>query len=183
MDELTDETLVARSLRGDVEAYGELVSRYQTSVFNVCYRLMGERQGAEDQSQEAFLRAYQRLETFDLERPFGPWIRTVAANLCLNELRGSRPFHEPLEEERQEWPSAGAKSPEEQLQRSEQAEAVREAILELPPHYRAVIELRHFGGLSYKEIARAMGQSLSQVRTHLYRARNTLAERLGDEAI
>ncbi len=183
MDELTDRILVERSLRGDVDAYGELVRRYQTSVFNVCYRLMGERQGAEDQTQEAFLRAFRRLETFDIERPFGPWIRQVGANLCLNALRGPGQFDQPLEEEQVWLPQKAWEDPERQVEHRERADTVRRAIMDLPAHHRAVIELRHFGGLSYKEIGRALGLPMSQVRTRLYRARNALAEMLVDEPL
>src|SRR5262245_32172101 len=87
MGEPADRTLVLRTRAGEVEAFGELVQRYQGSVFNVCYRLLGERREAEDLAQEAFLRAYQRLGTFDADRPLGPWLRRVAANLCLNHLQ------------------------------------------------------------------------------------------------
>jgi RNA polymerase sigma-70 factor (ECF subfamily) len=76
----TDRDLVLRTRRGEVEAFGEVVARYQQSVFNVCFRMLGERMEAEDLAQETFIRAYTRLETFDTERPFGPWIRRVATN-------------------------------------------------------------------------------------------------------
>lgn len=179
MAEPSDRALVENTLRGDLEAYGELVRRYQQSVYNVCLRLMGDRQSAEDQTQDAFLRAHRRLETYDLARPFGPWIRTVAANLCLNELRRAGPVQLPLEEHdlplRTSWTD-----PEGRLQQSEMAAAVRAALLELPPHYRAVIELRHYGELSYQEIAAGLGISVSSVRSHLYRARGRLAEILED---
>ena len=84
MPDPSDRDLALRARRGDAEAFGELVRRYQTSVFNVCYRLLGERREAEDLAQEAFIRAYERLDTFDADLPFGPWMRRVAANLCLN---------------------------------------------------------------------------------------------------
>src|SRR3990172_12741315 len=91
MLEASDQALVLRAREGDVAAFGDLVRRYQVSVYNVCYRLLRERQAAEDQAQEAFIRAYRRLETFDLERPFGPWMRRVAANSCLNRLPAAPP--------------------------------------------------------------------------------------------
>jgi len=84
MPDPSDRDLALRARRGDAEAFGELVRRYQASVFNVCYRLLGERREAEDLAQEAFIRAYERLDTFDADLPFGPWMRRVAANLCLN---------------------------------------------------------------------------------------------------
>lgn len=177
MAEPSDRALVENALRGDLEAYGELVRRYQQSVYNVCLRLMGERQGAEDQTQDAFLRAHRRLETFDLARPFGPWIRTVAANLCLNELRSGGPVQLPLEEHDLPLQTSWT-DPEGRAQQSETAAAVRAALLRLPPHYRAVIELRHYGELSYKEIAEGLGISVSSVRSHLYRARGRMAEML-----
>src|SRR4030065_1961750 len=83
----TDQALVRQTRGGDVESYGLLVRRYQTSVFNVCYRVLGERREAEDLAQEAFIRAHERLRTYDETRPFGPWIRRVAAGLWLDHLR------------------------------------------------------------------------------------------------
>ena len=77
----TDRDLLVRAMRGDSGAFGELVTRYQASVFNVCYRILHERGEAEDLAQETFIRAYDRLHSFDLEREFGPWVRRIAANL------------------------------------------------------------------------------------------------------
>ena len=74
-----DQKLVKRTLSGDLEAFGELVQIYQASVFNVCYRTLGNRRDAEDLTQEAFLRAYNNIKSYDQERPFGPWMRTLAA--------------------------------------------------------------------------------------------------------
>ena len=87
MQEMTDSALVKRTQRGETQAFGELVERYQQSVFNVCYRILGHRQDAEDLTQDTFIRAYQKLNTFDLARSFGPWVRRIAANLCLNVLQ------------------------------------------------------------------------------------------------
>ena len=178
MMEVSDRQLVERTLQGEVSAYGTLVQRYQQSVFNVCYRFMGERQGAEDQTQEAFLRAHDKLGTFKLDKPFGPWIRQVAANLCLNALNRHGPYQLPLEEERAMPDEAHWVDPEANRQQQERADRVRQALLKLPPHYRAVIELRHYGEMSYKEIAKSLNLSLSDVRSHLYRARKTLAQEL-----
>jgi RNA polymerase sigma-70 factor (ECF subfamily) len=177
MSDSDDRALILRARRGQAEAYGELVRRYQAAAFNVCYRLLGERREAEDLTQEAFMRAYSRLNTFDVERPFGPWIRRVAANLCLNRLESRAPASVPLDEERDE-DSLSAHNPEAARERRESAEAVRAALLSLPPHYRAVIELRHFQELSYDEIAAELRWPLSDVKSHLFRARKLLAERL-----
>src|SRR3712207_6722600 len=95
----SDRDLIQRARRGDAEAFGELVVRYQTSAFNVCYRILHEWAEAEDMTQETFLRARDRLQSFDEERPFGPWIRRVAANVCLNHLEAQKRTV-PLDEER-----------------------------------------------------------------------------------
>jgi RNA polymerase sigma-70 factor (ECF subfamily) len=177
-----DRALVLRARRGKTadaaEAYGELVRQHQTSVFNVCYRLLGERREAEDLAQEAFIRAYERLHTFDVERPFGPWIRRVAANLCLNRLEARAPAHVELDEERDETDHWEQVDPARVHEQAEGAEAVRAALLSLPPHYRAVLELRHFQDMSYAEIAQALHLPLSDVKSHLFRARKLLAEKL-----
>src|SRR5919109_3278798 len=95
----SDRDLIQRARRGDAEAFGELVTRHQTGVFNVCYRMLHERADAEDMTQETFLRAHERLHTFDVERPFAPWIRRVAVNVCLNHVESQGAVAE-LDDER-----------------------------------------------------------------------------------
>ena len=174
MDAPTDRDLILRARRGDAEAFGELVTRYQGSVFNVCYRMTNERREAEDLAQETFLRAHSRLDTFDIQREFGPWIRRVAANLCLNRLEAQRPTGE-LDEERD---ADESQSPEAALEVRERSEQIRGALASLPAQYRLVIELRHYQELSYHEIAAEPNLPLSGVKSHLFRARKLLAERL-----
>ncbi len=174
MADPTDRELVTRTRGGDTEAYGEIVERYQGSVFNVCLRMLGDRYEAEDLAQDSFIRAYQRLESYDVERPFGPWIRTVATNLCLNHLNRRRGIQLPLDDERDQ-PVSGQPGPERRLEMQELAQRMRRAIGEMPPHYRAVIELRHYQELSYAEISKALDLPLSDVKSHLYRARRKLA--------
>ncbi len=178
MESPSDRSLVLRTRQGDDEAYGDLVSRHQNPVFNVCYRLVGERREAEDMSQEAFIRAYERLDSFDVERPFGPWIRRVATNVCLNRIKKFKPGQFHLDDEFDEPIETRKPGPEGQRIRAERETEIRCAILELPPHYRAVIELRHFQELTYAEIAMTLKIPMSDVKSHLYRARRELAERL-----
>ena len=170
----TDRDLIQRARRGANDAFGELVTRYQTGVFNVCYRMLHERGAAEDLAQETFMRAYDRLHTFDLEREFGPWIRRVAANLCLNHLE-SQKVTAPLDEERDADESA---RPEKQVEVKERSAQVRTAFASLPPQYRAVVDLRHYQEMSYDEIAAELNIPLSDVKSHLFRARKILAEQL-----
>jgi RNA polymerase sigma-70 factor (ECF subfamily) len=170
----SDRDLIQRAHRGDAEAFGELIIRHQTSVFNVCYRMLHERFEAEDMTQETFIRVRERLDTFDAERPFGPWIRRVAVNVCLNYLE-SRHTVTALDEERK---SDESQSPESQTEERERGEQIRRALVSLPAHFRAVIELRHYQELSYDEIAAELKIPLSDVKSHLFRARKLLAEKL-----
>lgn len=177
MESTEDGVLVGRARQGDLEAYGELVRRHQGSVFGVCYRMLGERQDAADLAQDAFLRGYERLNTFDLAYPFGPWIRRVAANLCLNRLKRREPVLVDLEDEAGTG-SGQVPTPEASTVKRQDVEEIRRAILALPPAYRAVVELRHYQDASYQEIASALGLPISDVRSHLFRARRMLARRL-----
>ena len=170
----TDRDLILRARRGDTEAYGELVTRYQTSVFNVCYRILHERGEAEDLTQESFMRAYDRLSTFDIQREFGPWVRRVAANLCLNHLESQKRSVE-LKDEKD---ADESQRPEAMVEVHERSEQIRRALVSLPARYRLVIELRHYQEMSYDEIAAELNIPLSDVKSHLFRARKFLAEKL-----
>jgi RNA polymerase sigma-70 factor (ECF subfamily) len=172
-----DRDLVLRARRGEAEAFGELVTRYQTSVFNVCYRILYERREAEDLAQEAFIRAHERLGTFDPERPFGPWIRRVAANLCLNHLSTQPAESAELDEERD---ADTGQRPETAYEVRERSEHIRKALAALPPQYRLVVELRHYQDMSYDEIAATLSIPLSDVKSHLFRARKMLAEKIAE---
>jgi RNA polymerase sigma-70 factor, ECF subfamily len=178
MNALTDRELLANARNSNAasgpECYGELVTRHQASVFNVCYRLLHNRGDAEDLAQETFMRAYHRLHTFDLEREFGPWIRRIAANLCLNYLESQKNNFR-LDDERDADKSAG---PEQRVEVTERSEQIRAALASLPPHYRVVVELRHYQELSYSEIAQELDIPISAVKSHLFRARKILAEKL-----
>ncbi len=178
---------LVRAQQGDAAAFAALVERYQTAVFNVAYRFMGSRQDAEDAAQEAFVRAFRALDTFDVERPFAPWIKRIAANHCLNRLEAAKirpaiaaadlsmPGEEAVTMDKWAHHSPG---PEQTLLAQEQVGRVRAAIAVLPPRYRAVIELRHFQQMAYDEIAAAMERPLSGVKSDLFRARRMLAEKL-----
>jgi RNA polymerase sigma-70 factor (ECF subfamily) len=182
MDEASDRLLVQRTRGGDVNAFGELVRRYQGSVFGVCCRLLGDPSEAEDLAQDSFLRAYRRLGTYDEERPFGPWMRRVAANLCLNALARRRPAVADLDDEIDAVVDEVAETPETAGDRAELSERVRSGLVQLPPHYRAVLELRHYQDMSYDEMASALGISVGEVRTRLYRARRRMARWLATDA-
>jgi len=177
MSTAEERELTRRVAHGDQAAFGEIVRRHQQAVFNVAYRLLGNRQDAEDAAQEAFLRAYQFFDRFDTDRPLGPWLARIAVTVCLNRLERLRPEASLEEISPRPEPAPG---PEEYTLAREVGECLRAEIARLPPRYRAVIELRHFQDLSYQEIAAALHRPLSDVKSDLFRARKLLAERLKD---
>ncbi len=176
----SDRSLVLRTKRGDLEAYGDLVRRYQGLVFNVCYRMLGDPHDAEDLTQETFMRVHSHLDSYDCDRPFIPWARRVAVNLCLNYINRNRRSGLPLDDEFELLVSNEC-SPERAQENHERNTSLRQAIGMLPAHYRAVIELRHFQELSYMEISKALNIPLSDVKSHLFRARKSLAQRLSTD--
>jgi len=176
-----EQVLINKVKKGDLDAYGAIVQDYQSSVFNVCFRILGNRQEAEDLTQEAFLRAYHQIARFDLSRPFGPWMRTLAANLCYNHLKRARLKRVPLEDERDSIKDDPIYGPEGVLEINQEHQELYKAIWKLPDIQRVALELRHFQGLSYKEMASSMKLPLNTVRSHLYRGRQKLAELLEEE--
>jgi RNA polymerase sigma-70 factor, ECF subfamily len=175
----SDEGGLARRVRtGDREAFGELVRLHERAVFNVAYRMLGNTRDAEDAAQDTFLRAYRFFDRYDPGRPLGPWLRKMAANLCLNRIEAAHPAAE-FDEEATAAPDPHP-GPEAQLLIRDRERLIRAALLKLPPRLRLVIELRHFQDLSYEEIAAELGRPLSDVKSDLFRARQVLAERLKD---
>ena len=167
--------LIRLAQQGNTEAFGQLVAEYQRAVFNIAYRMVGNRQEAEDVAQESFVKTYQALERFDRERPFAPWLYRITTNTALNWIKRRRPEAE-LEEETLHV--SATDGPEAQTIAAEASERLRTAVAALPPNYRAAIELRHFQGLTYQEMSEVLGVPLSDVKSWLFRARRRLRETL-----
>ncbi|MFQ6131835.1 MAG: RNA polymerase sigma factor [Armatimonadota bacterium] len=178
----TDTDLVARCLEGDLRAFDELVQRHQRPVYNVCLRMLGDRDEAADLSQDAFVRAYSRLTRFERGRAFRPWLLRIAINLCLNALRGRRPAlpvdHGDSSEAGVVVLRAESQGPDQALEARELTTEVQRAVLSLPETYRAVAVLRHVEGMKYEEIAEVTGLPMGTVKTHLFRAKNLLRQSL-----
>lgn len=181
MTAAVEKELIQLVRKGDLDAYGEIVREYQSSVFNVCLRILGNTQEAEDLTQEAFLRAYRNIAHYDPSRPFGPWMRVLAANLCYNHLNKARLDQAPLEDEREKLQEDHHQSPERLLELSQEHQDLYQKIWQLPENQRITLELRHFQGLTYQEMAAELNLPLNTVRSHLYRARRNLAELLEEE--
>lgn len=180
----TDGQLAAEALAGSREAMGVLAARHYAGVTAVVYRLTADAQFAEDAAQEALLRAWTRLDSFDPGRSANPqhafrnWLYRIASNYALDVLR-RQPQRLPLEAAETASERRGVE--EGLLQREQKAEvqaAVQRAVLELPPASRAVLVLREYEGLSYREIAEVLELPLGTVMSRLNYARRQLRERL-----
>lgn len=148
------------------------MNHHETAAFHVAYRMLGNRQDAEDITQEAFLRAFRAIRSFDPGRPFEPWLKKITVNLCLNHLE--RRTDLPLDPERLIMEKDPANPLEARIEARDGSAQIRAALLRLPPRYRAAIELRHFQELSYAEMAEALDCPLNQVKSDIFRARRLL---------
>lgn len=164
-----DGVWVARCLNGDTAAFETLVRRYQRVLYTVAIRLTGNPEDARDVTQNTFIRAYERLETYDPARRFFSWIYRIAVNESLNLLRVRRP-HEPLED------TVEADAMADPVERQQMGERVQQALKALSKEYREVIVLRYFGELSYEEIGETIGLPEKTVKSRLFSARQRLAE-------
>lgn len=177
MVDLHEADLLAKAQGGNLFAFEEIVRRYQRRVYGTAFRIVRRHDVADDVAQEAFVRAYQALATFDLGRPFGPWICRIAANLSINHLRSPEAREDPLPETHAQTASPGG--PLDTLLHGEAQRVLEEALGGLPSEQRAVFVLRVFEELSYKEIADALGIQMGTVMSRLARARERLREALG----
>ena len=167
---------IQRALIGDQEAFACLVGAYQTAVYSLAHRMLGNATEAEDAAQETFIRAYTRLKTYDSERKFSSWLLAIASHHCIDLLRKRRVGWLSLDElPPWRWLSSGSR-PEEVVMRSEERGEVRQLLDKLPPQYRAVVVLRYWHDLSYREIAEVTETTESAVKSTLHRARRMLAQ-------
>ena len=162
---------------GNLFAFEEIVKRYQRRVYATAMRIVRRHDVADDVVQEAFLRAHQALDRFDLGRPFGPWICRIAANLAVNHVRSPESREEALPEAHAETPVPGG-SPLAGVLDDEARRELARALEGLSSDQRAVFVLRVFDELSYKEIAEALEISIGTVMSRLSRGRERLREAL-----
>lgn len=166
--------LVQRAKAGDRQAYGELVHRHRQGVVNVVYRLCGDPELAEDMAQEAFIRAWQKLNSYQPRAPFRNWLYRIASNLTLDSLR-----REKATVDISDLPLAAAgEGLEQAVENLERAEIVRSAIQNLPPASRTVLVLREYEGLSYQAISDTLDIPIGTVMSRLNYARKSLAKLL-----
>ena len=172
-------SLISRAQRGDRGAYGELVRRYHSGVINVVYRLCGDARLAEDAAQEAFIRGWLYLPSYNPRSSLRNWLYQIAVNAALDTLRKETKVSPNALED---LPLAASDpGPEAAVIQAEQRTQVQRAILALPPSSRVVLVLREYEGLSYQEIASALEIPIGTVMSRLNFARSRLKEILGPQ--
>lgn len=176
---MTDNELVEATLAGDAPAFNDLVTRYQLAVYNLAFRMLGRAADAEDVAQEAFFRAYTKLGTFDPEQKFATWLLSIAAHLCVDQLRRKKPVC--LEDgEYLHCLSSSEEAPESATLRKEQEREVRRLMVALPAKYRLILVLRYWHDLSYAEIGQVTHLAEGTVKTRLHRARQMLLKQASE---
>jgi len=177
---LNEEHVWLRQARlGDKAAFGKLIEAYQTPVYNLAYRMLNNAGEAEEAAQEAFIRAFTRLKTYNPEHKFSTWMLSITSNYCIDIIRKRRMQLMSIDEPLPPHPalmSDGTKGPEAQLLMGEQQELVQSLLQELPPDYRQAIVLRYWHEMSYEEIAEMMDTTVSAIKSRLFRARRQMAE-------
>ena len=165
--------------QGDKVAFGKLIEAYQGPVYNLAYRMLNNSGEAEEAAQEAFIRAFTRLDSYNPAHKFSTWLLSITSNYCIDQLRKRRAVLLSIDEPLPPHPALSAdqeKRPESQLLMNEQQAMVQSLLEELAPDYRQAVVLRYWHELSYEEIAEMMDTTVSAIKSRLFRARKQLAE-------
>jgi len=175
---------------GDQAAFGRLVVTYQTPVYNLAYRMLGNVGEAEEAAQEAFLRAYTHLRSYDPQRPFRSWLLSIASHYCIDRLRRRRITWLSFEDEiaapgrstelTEGWLTSDSPNPEAVVAQKEREKQIQQLLAALSPTDRAAITLRYWYDYSYEEIGETLSLTVSAVKSRLHRARRALANMIGE---
>lgn len=185
---LNEASLIKRIKSGDAEAFSELVYAYEKKAFNFTYRMLKDTHLAEDATQEAFLRVFDKIDTFRGNSSFSTWFYTILNNICLDILRKKSRQADTISigqtdsdnEEYELQIEDSSPGPYEQLQKKSAIELLEKALVKLSDEHRSIIILRDINGLEYDEIAKILGISLGTVKSRLSRARLALKNILED---
>ena len=185
---VSDEILIKKSQEGDYSSFEELVKRHEKKIYNLAYRIMGNREDASDVLQETFLQAFRKLSSFKGDSNFSTWLYRIAVNICLMKKRKRKKMKTfsldvPVlskkgDELKRELHDDWSKNPLATLENKEVKNKLSEAIDALPDEYRTVILLKGVNGLSNEEMAKVLNVSIPAVKSRLHRARLFLRDDL-----
>ena len=175
------ETLIQGCLRGDQDAWDQIVRRYRRKVFNVAYKFVGRHEEAEDLTQDIFLKIYRSLATFDRRANFQTWLISVSRNLCIDHYRSVRKERETIDREVDAAdlsPAATGQSRVAALEQRDRVALLRQALASLPKTLRTAVLMRDLQELSYHEIAQALRLPEGTVKSRINRGRTELARQI-----
>lgn len=179
--EVDDVQLVARSLKQDHEAFGQLIDRHSSRIVNLAYRMVGNRAEAEDLAQEAFLTAFKALSTFRADSKFSTWLYRIATNKCKDWLRAKRPGMRQQDvdiDETLDIHITEEQTPERLLSQQQVAQQLEQAIQRLPLLYREAFVLKHIEGMNYEEMEAILGVNSDTLKMRVYKGRLQLSRDL-----
>ena len=174
-----EQVWLEQARRGDKNAFGQLIEAYQGPVYNLAYRMLGNSGEAEEAAQEAFIRAYTRLDSYDPTHKFSTWLLSITSNFCIDQIRKRRAVLLSIDEPLPPHPalhSDNSKGPEAEYIAQEREQLVQGLMSELPEEYRQAVVLHYWYDMSYEEIADAQETTVSAVKSRLFRARRILAD-------
>ncbi|MGH3086192.1 MAG: RNA polymerase sigma factor [Rubrobacteraceae bacterium] len=164
---------MARVRNGNRRAFSELVRRHEASVFRVCFRILGNREDARDAAQEAFIRAYKKIDGFEGRSSFKTWMLRLTVNVSLNE-RSRRKEDLPLED----WAPDRIPGPEAELMSAEALAKLHKALQALQPNHRAAVVLHDLEGLTFQEVGESLEVGEQTAKSWAYRGRQRLKDLL-----
>jgi len=176
-----DTSLIQQALTGEQNAFSRLRQKYHDAIFNLIYRMIREKDEVEDLTQEAFIKAFASLSTFNNEYAFSTWLYKIATNNCIDYIRRKKlqtfSIDKPIESKESDFTFELPDStyePDKEMISSQRKKLLDDAINSLPPKYRQVIVMRHREELEYQEIAKILKLPLGTVKAHIFRAREML---------
>jgi RNA polymerase sigma-70 factor, ECF subfamily len=176
---------IQQVLKGDQDAYGEIVELYKDKVYQISYRMLGNRHEAEDIAQEAFIRAFVNIHSFNINLKFSTWLFRIATNLCIDRIRKKKPDYY-LDAEvagtdgltMYSQIASNENMPEKEVESLELEETIQKEIMKLPEKYRSVIVLKYIEELSLIEISEILNLPIGTVKTRIHRGREALRKQL-----
>lgn len=174
-----EQVWLEQARKGDKVAFGKIVEAYQTPVYNLAYRMLSNSGEAEEAAQEAFIRAFTRLDSYNPAHKFSTWMLSITSNYCIDLIRKRRALLLSIDEPLAPHPALMSdrdKGPEAQMEHSQREEMVQTLLADLQPEYRQAVILRYWYEYSYEEIADMMDTTVSAIKSRLFRARKQLAE-------
>ncbi|GAA0135984.1 sigma-70 family RNA polymerase sigma factor [Paenibacillus sp. YSY-4.3] len=174
---MVEQELIRAAQTGDRDALITLLREIENQVYRTAYYILNDEQDAHDAAQEALIRIYTKIDTYEEKAQFKTWVQRIVTNICIDKFRRKKPT---VSIEEHEIVFEGKDNVEREVMSGYIAQDIREAIDQLPEHHRSVVVLRYLQDFSYNEIAESMNLPLNTVKSYLFRARQQLQHLLQD---